>query len=131
MKKAYPYFISLTFLVLLFTISSCNNKIPDDQPLICNDISPTYETDIKVLINTSCAYSGCHSGGTAPGNFTSYNGILPYLENGTLKERVVNQASNSSSVMPPSYAPDGRPKELTQEEKDLIHCWIIDGYPEN
>jgi hypothetical protein len=32
--------------------------------------------------------------------------------------------------MPPDYAPEGRPRDLTQEQLDLIECWLDSGYPE-
>jgi len=119
--KALSFFF-LTVATLLVFIS-------------CKDEEPctTYETDIKPIIDASCAYSGCHSGADAgmfvpadEADYTNYEGIKGSLDDGTFAMEVLD-----SLTMPPFYAPDPNPKMLTQTELDLIDCWIKDGYPKD
>ena len=101
----------------------------------CKDEEPctTYETDIKPIVDASCAYSGCHSGADAgmfvsatSKDYTNYEGLIANLESGSFAIRVLD-----SMDMPSAFAPAGYPKTLTQTELDLIDCWISEGYPKN
>jgi hypothetical protein len=97
----------------------------------CLDSIPTYLGQIESIIQTSCAYAGCHLDGTAPGVYTSYEGLLPNIESGAFRERVINLKDDPNIGMPPDYAPEGRPKDLSQEELDLIQCWLDSGHPKD
>lgn len=132
MKNTVFTILTLAGSVLFITSQGCNKKKPEEQrPEVCDTISPTYEADAKAIIDLTCAYSGCHaSGGSAPGDYTTYDGMKAYLDNGSFKDRVVTEADNDSKRMPPVYATNG-PTELTQEQFDILQCWLLDGYPEN
>lgn len=95
----------------------------------CLDSIPTYAGQIEAIIQASCAYAGCHLDGTAPGVYTSYEGLLPNIESGDFRERVLNLKDDPNIGMPPNYAPDGQPKDLSQAELDLIRCWLDSGFP--
>jgi hypothetical protein len=32
--------------------------------------------------------------------------------------------------MPPNNAPDGRPEDLTEEQIQMVECWLDGGFPE-
>jgi len=92
----------------------------------------TYDSGISTLMETHCAYSGCHDGvpgGGAPRNYNFYDEILVHLENGKFVERVITLKNNPTLGMPPDDA--SGPKNFTQDELDMIKCWIEKGYPEN
>jgi hypothetical protein len=78
----------------------------------------SFQADIKGIIDTSCAKSGCHvQGGAGPINMTSFN---------TIKNAAAAiKARTQDGTMPK----DGPP--LTQAEKDKIACWVDDGAPNN
>ena len=77
-----------------------------------------FSSDIKSIINTSCAISGCHvAGGSGPGNFTVFADIK---ENAFAIHRVV-QSGNM-----PKNAP-----KLPQAQLDAIACWVDDGALDN
>jgi len=79
----------------------------------CDGSHPTYQSDIKNIIDSRCTSSGCHP------DFASYEGLFPKLQGGDFEREVlVNQTM-----------PDGAP--LTQEQINKIQCWVNDGYPEN
>lgn len=71
-------------------------------------------TDVRSIITTNCAISGCHDGSRSP-NLTSDNGIQ------NSAERI--KARTTARSMPPSSS--GR--SLTAEQIELIACWVDDG----
>lgn len=94
----------------------------------------TYEKDIKPLLANSCSYSGCHAGTNAglyvpkaAKDFTNYAGLKESIDNGKLMLRAVELGDMPNPV----YTPEGHPKSLTKEEKDMITCWINEGAVEN
>jgi len=120
MKKILFVICPLIFIVAL---TSC------EKDPVCEN---TYD-DIKSIINTSCAYSGCHSGGTDAGsgipdiakNFTTYAGMKASLDNGLFAARALNDRD-----MPPSFAPMDKPMELTDAQIESLTCWKDNGYAE-
>jgi len=78
----------------------------------------SYASDVKSIIETSCAVSGCHvSGGAAPFSLGSLANIQNHA--GEIKTATANGS------MPKSGTP------LTQAQKDKIACWVDDGAPNN
>lgn len=114
---------------LLF--SHCTaDELPEPQPLEgCNDPTLTYTSTIIHIIETNCAYSGCHLD-SAPGTYDSYEGLLSILNNGTFTERVITLRDDPILGMPPDYAPSDHLKNLTAEDIQLVLCWLDAGYPE-
>ncbi|MEI6411486.1 MAG: hypothetical protein WCR52_19005 [Bacteroidota bacterium] len=109
--------ISLLFMLLVLVFVACKKDDP------CAD-SITYNNQIKTIINSSCAYAGCHNGdvnSSAPGNYTTQAGLTDVTSNGKLNNRVVTLKD-----MPPSNATG--PKTLTDAQLQLMKCWIQQGY---
>ena len=77
-----------------------------------------YTDNIASIINTNCAISGCHSGVQSP-NLSSFNGVS------NSAGRVLARAA--ARTMPPSSSG----LSLTNEEIQLIECWVEDGKPQN
>ncbi|MEM9837339.1 MAG: hypothetical protein AAF828_12600 [Bacteroidota bacterium] len=126
MKASFYIFPTL----LLFLLVRCTtDELPMPEPTDCADLTPTYELDIRPIIENSCAYSECHLGG-APGVYDSYDGLLGNLESGLFRERVITLRDDEVNGMPPNYAPADRPQELTEDEFNLIACWLDAGFPQ-
>ena len=116
--------------VLLLTACACTaDELPMPSEAECTGEIPTYNGQVQAIIETNCAYSGCHLD-SAPGNYDSYAGLQSTLEDGSFRERVVSLRTDSNLGMPPDYAPDGRPHDLTEEELAVIECWLSSGYPQ-
>ncbi|MFK7906267.1 MAG: hypothetical protein AB8B69_14140 [Chitinophagales bacterium] len=125
--KQFSVLASILFLMLgMITLASCEKE---------EDVCATWDADIKPIVETTCSYSGCHSGGTtanpflspASNDFTSYAAIKANLDNGTFAQRVLVDKD-----MPPAmFVPPGSPTELTQEQIDILQCWVDAGFPEN
>ncbi len=120
----------LLVLVATFLVNCSNDVLPAPETGDCDALQPTYEKDIKAIIDRSCAYSSCHLD-SAPGVFTSYEGLLNDLNDGDFSRRVISLRADESLGMPPNNAPDGRPKDLTEDEINIITCWLEAGFPEN
>jgi hypothetical protein len=80
---------------------------------------PTFQANVKNIIATKCAISGCHNGSRSP-NLSSYTGIKGSAS------RISSQINSNS--MPPGGSSGG---SLTQSQIDVITCWIDDGAQEN
>jgi len=95
------------------------------------DVVPTYLTNMREIVDLNCAYSGCHDGTSAPGDYTSYEGMRIHFET-NIERRVIEMASDSVMGMPPWYAADlGGAKDLSEEDFMLFSCWIQSDFPEN
>ncbi len=111
------------FVTIIFLFSCTRDMVTPVETNCVGEV--TYAIEIEEIINTSCAYSGCHDGsGAAPGDYRTYQAMKPWL--------TPNKFENSVLVardMPPNYA-DG-PTSLTQDELDLVTCWVLNNYNEN
>lgn len=76
----------------------------------------SYETQIKPILQTNCIKSGCHDGGNSLPNW------------GNLATVQSNASNIKTKVLNGSMPKDGT---LTQQQKDLIACWVDDGAPGN
>jgi len=76
----------------------------------------SFASTIKPIIANSCATTGCHDGSTAQTNFTIFSNV----QNSSSGIRSRTQ----SGVMPKNGS-------LTQQEIDVIACWVDDGAKEN
>jgi len=116
----------------LLPLACTSDRLPEPEAAgTCGGTIPTYDGAIKPIIENSCNYAGCHADGSAPGLYDSYDGLLPNIESGSFRERVISQKDDPNVGMPPDYAPEGRPRDLTAEQLELIQCWLDNGHPEN
>lgn len=125
-------FFSSLFLLngILFFLAACtSDELPEPVILPCDGVMPTYEADVREIVERTCAYSGCHLGG-APGIYDSYSGLLPNLESGLFRQRVIERRDDPTAGMPPNYAPTDRAQDLTEDELMIITCWLDAGFPE-
>lgn len=89
---------------------------------VCDTLVATYDTNVSAIVDASCAYSGCHNAGSPYGDFTTYTSLKAKVDEGKVEDRVIDQKN-----MPPSYAT----KPLTEDEFQIISCWLENGAPEN
>lgn len=112
-------FIGILVVCTVLGLSCSRDKLTAES-LICDE-SINY-SQARVVINTSCAYSGCHDGISNPDNFKSYAGIEKFFASGRFEDRVF-----LTRDMPPDYAVDG-PTVLTEEEINILKCWQQNEY---
>jgi hypothetical protein len=109
MKKSTFY----TAIALLLIASCKKDKDSGKLTPSCDGSHPTYQSQIKSIIDSRCATSNCHP------NYGTYEGLLPDLQGGDFRREVlVNQTMPQGS-------------SLTQDQINKIQCWVNDGFPEN
>jgi len=90
----------------------------------CNGFEPTYTTDIKPILDGSCAISGCHDVSSAENGIilSSYAASAAESKN----ERFLGsiQHKRGFNAMPQEAA------KLSDENIQLLSCWVQSGSPE-
>ena len=130
MKRTKHWINPLFWIFAMFLPGCTADKLAAPSEVDCLGLMPTYETSIREIIDRTCAYSGCHLD-SAPGVYTSYSGLESVLNSGLFRQRVILVKDDPVSGMPPNNAPGNRAKNLTNEELNLIQCWLEAGFPEN
>ena len=121
----------------VWLVVACTSDVlpPPETPEFCNDITATYNTNVKPIIEESCTYAGCHdgAGGVTSTNYSNYDQLLLILENNEFRRRVLGQKDDSRLGMPPdqSVYPESIKDDLTEEELQIIECWLNAGYPKD
>lgn len=116
--------LQLCWFFLMVLCLGCSRDTIIINPGDCSE-DVTYVSDAREIIDLTCSYSGCHDGsGAAPGSFRTYNGINAFLTPDKFERRAIEIRD-----MPPSNALG--PTSLTQEQIEILACWIENDYKEN
>lgn len=126
MKKNWllPLFCVALPILLSLPFGCASDELPKPSLDFCDSLSftmLTYDNEIKPIIDTKCTNDGCHGSGSFDGDFTNYEGMLLDLENGRINEEVIIDRT----------MPQVGSAELTDEERDMLQCWLGNGYPES
>jgi hypothetical protein len=78
----------------------------------------SYANEIKPIITATCALPQCHDAAQGARNWTTYDNVKGNATN--IKTRTGNGSM-----------PTGNGLKLTQEQINLIACWVDDGAPNN
>lgn len=111
-------YIAVALSVCVLIVEGCRSDkiVPSSQE--CSNVV-FYSMDIRPLILTHCAVSNCHVQGFQPGDFTRYQPLKDKADNGRLHLFVLEVKN-----MPPGGS-------MTEEERQMIGCWIEQGSPNN
>ena len=97
-----------------------NQGAPDNYCESCDTSNYSFSGRIAAIFSTSCATSiGCHSSGSSNGPFTSYAEIKPFIDNGSIKDRVVVKQDMPVTASLPSC------------DIEVLVKWIEAGAPNN
>jgi hypothetical protein len=80
--------------------------------------SISYSNDIAPILTTYCNLPSCHGAGSSRGDWTKYTNVKANSSN--IKSRTGNKS------MPEAGSP-----ALTQNQIDIIACWVTSGSPNN
>lgn len=91
---------------------------PPATTVNCSTVDSKYGTVVSVIIQNSCATSGCHNAGSVngPGPLTNYTQVK------AAADRVAGSVASGSM-------PKG--STLTTAQKNAIACWVSSGAPNN
>ncbi len=107
--------LSLSLLVVIFTNSCASDNIEELYGLpdyLCDPEQVGFSSVIQPIIQTNCAIGSCHVPGTGLPNFQDVNEIF---------KRAVEMKKRTRSRNMPQVG------SLSQEEIDLISCWVDSG----
>jgi len=109
------------FFMLQLTQSSCtSDTLPENTPNpVCDSLQITFDNQVQPIINASCAFTGCHVAGFAWGDYTTYDGISSFLNENQFEREVI-----VTMDMPIGGT-------LTDDELEIMECWIQNNYAEN
>ena len=111
--------------ILSISMFSCtNDSTPDLSNVDCAGITPTYTSEIRSILNQSCALSGCHTSSSANAgiDLSSYAAS----KSATQKSKFLPSIRHESGAEP---MPVGAAK-LDDATILTIECWIKNGTPE-
>ena len=103
------------FTVGLIMGVSCKKSNTETDFTTCTE--PTYEDEIKPLLESHCNDITCHGADQQP-VLTYFAAVKASVDNGSFEKEVISERS----------MPEG--PELTQEEYDVFNCWLSAGAPE-
>jgi hypothetical protein len=114
-------FVFPAYLVLFFLVSCSKDDTPDTVD--CTGLTPTYNSDIKAILDASCAKSGCHDATTMANNinlsnFASASAI-------SQEDRFLGAIQHKSGF---TAMPQDGPK-LADDKIQLLSCWVQNGSP--
>ncbi len=113
-------------MIALFGICLVMAACKKDEILTydCTGLTPTYTDDVKQIIDTKCATSGCHNATTkADGyDFSSYAATIAHAGKDVFMGSM--QHLGQYVAMPENGA------KLSDTQLQTISCWIENGTPE-
>lgn len=111
-------FIFAAFSLSILLVSCQKDPV---STVDCTGIATSYTTDIKPILDASCATSGCHNASAhqAGIDLSNYNGV----RNVSSQDRFLGsiQHKKGYNPMPQNSA------QLSQDKIDLITCWVQNG----
>ena len=121
-NKCLPF---IFVFVLVFILGSCKHNTNFDE---LTEVS--YSAHVAPIINSNCAFSGCHGDSLSGSmNLTSYGGLMSGgIEAGSPNKSKLYKAIKSlgKDIMPKKPY-----KELTEKQIQLIYVWIGQGAKNN
>ena len=113
-------------IIALFGISLVLAACKKDEIITydCTGLTPTYTDDVKQIMDTKCATSGCHNATTkADGyDFSSYTAVSGEADREVFMGSM--QHLGQYVAMPLNGA------KLNEDQLQIISCWIENGMPE-
>lgn len=113
-----------TLASVMVVAIACSSESEDQLPTppgndVCEGSTASLANDIMPILQQNCAISGCHVSGTGRVNFTVKDNVLQYASQ--------IRANTQSGFMPPSSSG----QSLSESEKSLINCWVVNGANDN
>lgn len=99
-------------------------KKDDPNPVDCTGLEPTYTDEIKQILDTSCALSGCHDAATNQSgvNLSTY----ATAQSISLQDRFLGVIRHDDGFPAMPY---NQPK-LDEATIQLLTCWVQSGSPQ-
>lgn len=117
--KIFKLLVPGLVLVILFT--QCAKEEVDIVD--CNGVTATYTSNVKAILDASCATSGCHNASSKKAGYDLSN--YDNAKAGAQKEAFLGSIQHKSgySKMP------RRASKLSDADIKSISCWVQNGMP--
>lgn len=109
-------------VIISFSFLTCTSENEEDLlPEVerCGELPVSLSNDIIPIINQNCAVSGCHVSGSSRVNLSVKDNILQHADQ--------IKSFTQSGFMPPQRSG----KQLSEQEKETIFCWVDQGALDN
>ena len=120
MKNLFPAIIAV--FCLAASAGCYHDKESDLYPKgVCDTATVKWSTTIQPILQTNCAYAGCHSNADLAGgiNLTTYDGVKAVVDDGSLVGSIIHD---------PAYTPMPRGTEkLPDCTISKIRIWVAAG----
>ncbi len=103
------------YAVIVKDASDCQKVVSLVIPR--GDTGTSYVCDIKPILDVKCNLDGCHGSGTGSRDWTKFSNVKN--EAGSIKVRTANRSMPIGGLT------------LTQQQIDIIGCWVDDGAANN
>lgn len=111
------------FLLATFTLVMCQ-KDSTGTTYDCTGLTPTYTSDVKAIMNASCAISGCHDAASQEDGIDL--STYAKVKSESAKDRFLGAIEHRSGY---DAMPQGDSK-LPDATIQKLYCWIQNGQPE-
>jgi hypothetical protein len=117
-----PVILTIVAIGLSFFIQSCSKESID--MVDCTGLTPTYTSEVKAILDASCAKSGCHDAPTAQNgvNLSTYSSASAISK----QDRFLGVIQHKKGY---PEMPFGGPK-LPEATIEILTCWVQNGSPE-
>ena len=112
----------VTALCGVILLISCEKD--EDPSVDCTGLTPTYTSEIKAILDTSCALSGCHNAGTQQEGIDLSNYADAKIVSSEDRFLGAINHQNGYTPMPQNSA------KLSTDKINLLTCWVQNGSPE-
>lgn len=117
------------FRSVLLILAVCTSASCTHEPDLTGIPDVSFDKEIRPLVVSQCAYSGCHSSGGEEFPLTNYDEIRLKVTPGDARNSDLYRAVThrpGSDPMPPSGYPD-----LSDRDLKLLFIWIEQGAKNN
>lgn len=120
MNKSHYVVATILFLSGMFFANCTDDKLPEEVLCVYPDSLITYNMQVAEIISSQCSYASCHDAGSVDGDYTTYQNMKSSgdFDDGDFRKRVLIVQNM------PKY------NNLSEEEFQIMECWINAGFPE-
>ena len=114
--------LGLFLFSLVLLLPGCKKE--EASPIDCTGLTPTYTSDIRTILDSHCAISGCHN------TFSHQEGIdLSNYQDASAASHNANFLGAIQHKKGYQPMPKDAPK-LSDSNIQLMTCWVQNGSPE-
>lgn len=124
--KFFLFLIISAVLPSIIVLGCTKDKTPR-PPEPCDPTKIYFERDIKPILNSNCAMSGCHDATTKTDgvNLATFEGVRQQVSPGRPQNSEIIERINDSD--PDDRMPPTPRQALSQDQKNLLSNWILQG----